>query len=144
MLPVPPVRNTVFFVIMSLSEPVLRVLRLAILPKFEVDLIVARLSFHGSQNLSCGHLVTCLDIHRTELAVECEIVLSMLYQHALVVSRHYKDLLYDTVEDSLNLRSLLHGNIDSVVGRKFKVLEYRMVLLAELSDYRSADRPWKF
>ena len=66
----------------------------------------------------------------------------MLYQHALIVSRHYKDLLYDTVEDSLNLRSLLYGNIDSVVGRKFKVLEYRMILLAELSDYRSADRPW--
>ena len=70
MLPVPPVRNTVFFVMMyRLSEPAFRVLRLAVFPKFKVDLVVAGLCLHGSEDLSCGHFVTGLDAHRSKLAI---------------------------------------------------------------------------
>ena len=126
-----------------LSEPAFRVLRLAVFPKFKVDLVVAGLCLHGSEDLSCGHFVTGLDAHRSKLAIKCEIVLSMLHEHALIISGHHEHLLDGTIEHDLDLRSLRSCDIQSVVCRQFKILEYRMVLLSELGYDRSVHRPWE-
>ena len=67
----------------------------------------------------------------------------MLHEHALVVSRHHKHLLHSAVEHCLDLRTLRSSDVQSVVCRKFKILEYRMVLLSELSDHRAVYWPWK-
>ena len=67
----------------------------------------------------------------------------MLHEDALVISRHDEHLLHDSVEHGLYIRAFRHGYVHSVVCRQLQILEHRVELLAELSDYRAVHRPWE-
>ena len=108
-----------------------------------MKLVLSEDGVNCSENLAGHDFVTSLHIDRAKAAIECEVAVSMLYKHTLIVSRHHENLLYNAVKHRFSLSPFLDGYIHAIIRRKFKVLEYRMVLLAELLDYRSVYRPWK-
>ena len=96
----------------------------------------------NSKHLACLDLITSLYRHASKLAIEREIV-SMLYKHALIVSRHCNHLLNNSVKYRLYLSTFGNGDIHTIVRRQFEILIDRMIVLSETSHYRSVYRPWK-
>ena len=60
-----------------LSDPAGRVLRYIVFPQFEVHLVLAGQGLHRTKHLTCDDFVTDLHAHRSKLAIEGEVVLSM-------------------------------------------------------------------
>ena len=80
----------------------------------------------GAYGLPPFDSLATLDIHFLQFTVESEI-LSVLYQHTLVISRHHQNLFYYSVKNAESLGISGGGNIDTVVEREFHIFEHRMV-----------------
>ena len=93
-----------------------------------------------ADDISSIYLIASLYIHHLQLAVECKVI-SMSYQNTLIISRHHKDLLHYTFEYTFDICSLRHGDIDTIVWRKFKILVDRVILFSETSYHWTVNRP---
>ena len=112
-------------------------------PELEVQLCLPVDGIHLAQHVTKFHLLACLYVYRSQLAVESEII-PVLHEHAFVVSRHHDNLLDHAPKDSLDSGPLLGSKVDTVIERHCDRGIYRMLALSEMLHYRTLARPRKF
>ena len=96
-----------------------------------------------ADDFTCLDLVSGLYVACPQFAIEREII-SMLNEHALVVSRHHDNLFDLTVEYRFDRCPLAQRYVHAIVERQFDRLENRMVMLSEMVHYRPLSRPRQF
>ena len=105
----------------TLSQPRFRILRILAFPDFEMKLGLSIDGIDISQKLPGLDLVASLHGDIPHLAVKREIV-SMLDQHALIISRHREHLRNDTVKHGLHMVTLGQSYVHTIVGGSSRFL----------------------
>ena len=97
----------------------------------------------GTEDVSYLHFVSGTYAYIAQLTVE-GIIVSVLYKHALIVSRHYRYILYSTGKDRFDRFSGCGSYVAAVVEGQLDVGVDGVIVLTELTYYSALNRPWEF